>query len=260
MKLRIEKLTTKKVRELLDQGTDAAIIPIGSVEQHGHHCPLGTDSLIAKTVAREVADKLNAICLPPLWYGVSSHHMDFAGSLTIRPQVLTMLIEDILTSLIHHGIEKVLILNGHGGNTSSIGTACVNVRDRFPQVFLAQSSAWLALHDVYPDLPEDVQQENWRTLAAHAGFLETSLIMAIDQNLVDLKQAVQVSIERFVQATDPALSVTARFNELTEWGSGGDPTCSTVEAGRMLLEKTVERIVTKFNEALKTFCPNLNKP
>ncbi len=255
MKLRMEELTTKKVKRLIDQGTHAAVIPVGSVEQHGSHCPLGTDSLIARTVALEVADKLDAICLPPLWYGVSPHHMDFAGSLTIRSEALTMIVEDILTSLIHHGIKKMLVLNGHGGNTPAISTACVNVRGRFPKVFLAQSSAWLALHDVYHELPENVQQENWRTLAAHAGFLETSLVMAFDQNLVDLDQAVPMPVDRFVQATDPALSVTAKINELTECGSAGDPTISTVEAGRLLLEKTVDQIVAKFEEALKTFHP-----
>lgn len=255
MKLRMEELTTKKMKTLIDHGTHTAVIPVGSVEQHGNHCPLGTDSLIATTVARQVADKLNAICLPPLWYGVSPHHMDFAGSLTIRPQALTMIIEDILTSLIHHGIEQILVLNGHGGNTPAISTACVNIRGRFPQTFLAQSSAWLALHDVYHDLPEDVRQENWRTLAAHAGFLETSLVLAYDENLVDLAQAVQTPVDRFVQATDPALSVTAKFNELTECGSAGDPTMSTAEAGRMFMAKTVDQIVAKFDKALKTFRP-----
>jgi creatinine amidohydrolase len=253
MKLRLEEMTSKKVKALIEQGTDIAVIPAGSVEQHGYHCPLGTDSLIARAVAQGVAERLNAICLPPLWYGVSPHHMDFAGSLTIRPEVLTLLIEDILSSLIHHGIKKILILNGHGGNTAAISTANVNVRGRFPEIFLAQSSVWLALHDVYQDLPQDVQQENWRSLVAHAGFLETSLVMAFDQNLVDLDQAVPMSVDRFVQATDPALSVTANINELTECGSAGDPTASNAEVGRMFLAKTVDQIVSKFDAALKTF-------
>jgi creatinine amidohydrolase len=254
MKLLLEKLTTIKVKSLIDQGTHTAVIPVGSVEQHGRHCPLGTDTLTARAVAQGVANQLNAICLPPLWYGVSPHHMDFSGSLTIRAEALTLIIEDILASLIHHGIDKILIVNGHGGNTAAIGTACVNIRDRYPKVFLTQSSLWLALHDVYHELPEEIRQENWRTLVAHAGFLETSMIMALDENLVDLDQAVQMPVDRFVQATDPALSVTARINELTECGSAGDPTVSSEEAGRLFLEKTVDQIIAKYAAALNTFC------
>ena len=85
----------------------------------------------------------------------------------------------------------------------------------------------------------------------HAG----AYLMAFGQNLVDLDQADPMSVDRFVQATDPALSVTAKINELTECGSAGDPTASNAEIGRLFLAKTVDQIVSKFDEALKTFYP-----
>jgi creatinine amidohydrolase len=162
-------------------------------------------------------------------------------------------IEDVLNSTIQHGIKKILIVNGHGGNTAAIGIACSKIRNRTPGVFLAQSSVWLVLHDIYHELPAEVRQESWRYMVAHAGYLETSMLMAIDEQLVKLDQARQMPIEPFVQASDPALTVTLKINEMSECGSGGDPTVSDVETGNMFLEKTVEGIIEKYRKALESF-------
>ncbi len=253
MELRLEKLTSPRVKGLIDDGIDTAVVPVGSVEQHGNHCPLGTDSLTAEAVAQGAAERLNALCLPPVWFGVSAHHMDFAGSITVRPEVLAQFVEDILGSLVHHGIKKILIINGHGGNTAAINTACLRVRERHPEVFLAQSSAWLVLHDAYGELPAEVRQDSWRTMVAHGGLFETSVMMALDEEMVNLDQAMAYTVGRFVQAGDPALSVTAKINELTPHGSAGDPTSSSVETGRMFLRMTIEQLVVKWHAALKTF-------
>lgn len=253
MELDLVRLTSPEAKALIDQGIDTAVFPVGAVEQHGPHGPLGTDGLLSRYVARKVAEQLNALCLPPLWFGVSSHHMDFSGSLTLRPEVLAQVIEDVLNSTIHHGIRKILILNGHGGNTAAIHTACTHVRNRLPEVFLAQSSLWLALHDVYHELPAHVRQESWRFMVAHAGYLETSMLMALDKDLVKLDKARKMPIEPFVQASDPALSVTVKMKEMSACGSGGDPTVSDAETGRMFLEKTVAQITGKYSDALAAF-------
>ena len=138
MELRLEALTWQEAKERIEQDTEIAVFPIGSMEQHGHHGPLGTDSMIADAVAKDVAKRLNALSLPPLWYGISSHHMSFSGTITVRPEAICHIIEDILNSLIQHGIKKILILNGHGGNTPSIRIACDKVRQRHPKVFLTE--------------------------------------------------------------------------------------------------------------------------
>jgi len=255
MEKRLEALTSPEVKDRIQRGVETAVWPIGSIEQHGRHCPLGTDGLIAGAIAGGVAGNLEALCLPPLWYGVSPHHMKFAGSLTVRPEVLSQMVEDVLESLIHHGIKEVLILNGHGGNTAAIASACVMVRQRHPKVFLAQSSVWLALHDVYDQLPAEVRQSDWRTMVGHAGLLETSVVMALDEGLVRLDRAVATPVDRFVLATDPALSVTFRMEELTESGSGGDPTTASAEKGRLFIDKSVERIVAKYRQARQAFRP-----
>lgn len=253
MENRLEALTWDEVKQRIDTGIDTAVFPIGSVEQHGYHCPLGTDSLIADAVARGVAERINALRLPPLWFGVSSHHMSFAGSLTVRPEILSGMIEDVLESLIHHGIRKVLIFNGHGGNTAAISMACIKERGRHHDVFIAQSGVWLALYEIYHELPKEIQQANWRTMIAHGGLFETSVVMALDETLVKLDRAVPTPVDRFVQASDPAFNVTTKVQELTDCGSAGEPTDSSAKKGRMFLEKTIDLIVAKFNAALITF-------
>lgn len=255
MENRLEALTSREVQERIESGVPTAVFPTGSLEQHGPHCPLGTDALIAQIIARGVADRLEALCLPPLWFGVSPHHMEFAGSLTIRPSVFADLVADLLESLIHHGIKNVLILNGHGGNTASIDTARTMVRYRHPEIFTVLSSVWVALQDVYQDLPPEVRQENWRTMIAHGGLFETSVIMAVEEGMVKLDQAVPVSVDKYVLATDPALKVTVSMKDLSEIGSNGDPHGSSPELGRMFVEKSVEIITEKYLKAKEVFRP-----
>jgi len=255
MENRFEALTSLEVKERIESGVLTTVFPTGSLEQHGPHCPLGTDALIARTIARGVADRLEALCLPPLWFGVSPHHMEFAGSLTIRPSVFADLVEDLLESLIHHGIKNVLILNGHGGNTASIDTARTMVRYHHPEIFTVLSSVWVALQDVYQDLPPEARQENWRTMIAHGGLFETSVIMAVEEGMVKLDQAVPVSVDKYVLATDPALEVTVSMKDLSEIGSNGDPHGSSPELGRMFVEKSVEIITEKYHKAKEVFRP-----
>ena len=253
MEHRYQLLTSKEIKGHLSAGIDTVIFPIGSLEQHGPHAPVGTDGLIPEIIATKTAEKLGALCLPPLWYGVSPHHMMFSGSITIRPQLLAQLVEDVLESLIHHGFQKILIFNGHGGNTASIDAARNMVRYRHPKVWTFLSSVWTVLADVYEELPIEAQQENWRTMIAHGGLLETSIVMAVEKDAVKLEEARPVSVKRYVQATDPALAVTVTMKDLSDVGSNGDATQANEELGRMFIDRSVSQIVKKYQSALDEF-------
>ena len=174
---RIETLTSPDVKERMDSGTHIAALPVGAVEQHGPHSPLGTDGFIAREIAQGVAARLDALCLPPIWFGISPHQMHFAGSLTLTPRVFSAYLEDILDSLAAQNFDTVLALNGHGGNTGAINNALVATRSRHPHMFLAQSSVWLALGDAYETLPPEVRQDSWRTMISHGGLFETSVVL-----------------------------------------------------------------------------------
>ena len=251
MEPRLEALTTLKAKKRIEEGNRIGILPVGSVEQHGPHCPLGTDAFIARVIALGVAEKLDAICLPPLYYGVAAHHMNFAGSITVTPQALTMFVQNIVESMAAQGLRSLLVLNAHGGNTGAIAAALVNVREKYPDLFLAQSSVWLALNEAYETLPPEIRQDSWRTMISHAGLFETSVVMAVEDGLVDVDQLAPVSNAPFVQASDPAMTVVEKVERFTPAGYGGDPTPASAELGRRFIELSVEAIIEKFNKACR---------
>lgn len=99
---------------------DLVILPVGSTEQHGPHNPLGTDHLNAEAVSKEVGKRTNTLVLPVIPVGVSEHHRQFPGTLWVPPPVFRKYIQEIILSVASHGIDKIIIVNGHGGNTPSL--------------------------------------------------------------------------------------------------------------------------------------------
>ena len=122
---RTAELTSPRLKKILE-ANPVVIIPTGSHEQHGPHLPFATDAIIAQTFAEHAAARLKGRCpvlvTPLLGYGSSTEHMDFAGTISLRPETLYMILTDIVDSLAHAGVHKILIMNGHGGNQHTIGS------------------------------------------------------------------------------------------------------------------------------------------
>lgn len=116
-------MTYAELAELLRSGVDAAILPVGTVEPHGPHLPLGTDNIIPELVAEKLAEKIGAVVLPTVNYGVTNSLHGYPGSIRVRPEVLEELVYDILASLAFHGFKAAVVLNGHGGNTGALDGA-----------------------------------------------------------------------------------------------------------------------------------------
>ena len=108
------------------------IVPIGSTEQHGPNGLIGTDHLDAEFVSKGVGDEIGALVAPTLTIGMSQHHMGFAGSVTLRPSTLIAVVGDVVTSLMKHGFERFLFINGHGGNIATVTAA-------FDEIYAASS-------------------------------------------------------------------------------------------------------------------------
>lgn len=134
----LQELTWEDVAEYL-QDNDIAIFPVGSTEQHGPAGPLGVDSYAAIALAEDAAQRAGVLVTPPLWFGDSPHHLDFAGTISLRTETLVEVAKDVVRSLARHGFKKIIIINGHKGtNLAALTTACRALhQDELPNVFLA---------------------------------------------------------------------------------------------------------------------------
>ncbi len=120
--MRLQMMTWQEVERYLERST-GIILPIGSTEQHGPMGLLGTDALCAETIALGVGEAADAIVAPTVPVGNAHFHLDFAGSMALRPTTLTAVMVDMLTSLARHGFRHVYVINGHGGNVAPVLSA-----------------------------------------------------------------------------------------------------------------------------------------
>lgn len=120
--MRLQLMTWPEVERYLERST-GIILPIGSTEQHGPMGLIGTDALCAETIALGVGEAAGAIVAPTVAIGNAHFHLDFAGSMALRPTTLTALLVDMLTSFTRHGFRHVYVINGHGGNVAPVLSA-----------------------------------------------------------------------------------------------------------------------------------------
>ncbi|MDA1192214.1 MAG: creatininase family protein, partial [Candidatus Poribacteria bacterium] len=93
-----------------------AVLPVGAIEQHSYHLPIGTDLILASELAKRIAERLEAWLLPTLPYSNSREHRGFHGALCLRPETLVHVLRDLVGSLRHYGVNRIVVVNGHGGN------------------------------------------------------------------------------------------------------------------------------------------------
>jgi len=175
MEREIQRLTWTKIKNLVPEKINTVLLPVGTVEAHGSTA-LGTDNLIPEAIARLQADRLNALIAPTVNYGVTKSLYRYPGSFTIQPQHFKFYMDDILESLVEHDFKHIIILNGHGGNNSSLKEAAYDLHCR-RKVYVAVIHWW--------HLVGEVTKEHFGQVGGHAGVDETAAVQAIDPALVD---------------------------------------------------------------------------
>ena len=221
------------------------LIPVGSVEQHGPQNPLGTDFIIAETITREAADKSSAVCLPTVSFGVSAHHRNFKGTVFIRDTVFREYIIDILDSQIYHGARKIIISNGHGGNTGMLTSAIMQVRVAHPEVAIL-------LYEYWKNNDITVSVFGQGTDLVHACGIESSVIHACRPDYVDIELAKTLDVPEkwgYPIAGTMMISSTHEFSRL---GPVGNMKIASAEKGMQLKNKFVDDLadlVKQFREA-----------
>ena len=137
--IRLQLRTWPEVEQYLEH-CRGVIVPLGSTEQHGPTGAIGTDALTAEAVALEVGRRLGVLVAPAQAYGMAEHHLGFAGTVSLQPSTLLALLHDVVLSLARHGFERIVVINGHGGN---IATA----RAAFAQAYASAASRGLPVAD-----------------------------------------------------------------------------------------------------------------
>jgi creatinine amidohydrolase len=225
----LAEMTSPDVRAELAAGRRSVVIPFAAFEQHGPHLPLDTDAILGDGVAPLVAERLDALCAPTLRVGCSSHHLSFAGTASLRPETLTMVVVDLVDSFASHGFTEIVLLPVHGGNEDPLIKAAP-LAQRSGVVIVVPSLR----RAVETLLAEAAGEEDSSGTDAHAGHIETSLMLALAPHLVrtnlmepgyagPLDEAVA---RRFFAEGAAALSAN---------GVLGDPRGSTAMAGRAYL-------------------------
>lgn len=229
------------------------IVPLGSVEQHGPHLPLFTDSLIVSHVS-ELVEKHrtdSVIFLPVQWLGHSPHHRRF-GCVSADFQPYVDMICAICRSLVHIGARKILLLNGHGGND----TPCRAAQRELKTEFESLSDLYI-VYAAYWNLAAE-QFNKIRTSGVggmgHACEMETSILLAKNPELVDMSRAAQGGPSpqmgyRYMDMLSPLpFSLICEFDEISENGVIGTPELATAEKGKQFLEAAAEGVLHLLDE------------
>ncbi|MBS7288865.1 MAG: creatininase family protein [Candidatus Freyarchaeota archaeon] len=227
MRVFLHEMTHPEVSRKAEEGA-VVIIPLGSMEQHGVHLPLGTDFLIALEISRRVAEKTRSIVAPVLWVGFSKEHMAFKGTITLESETLTMVLRDVIRSLASHGFRKIIVVNAHGGNDAPVRSSVLDANLNSDADVL-----YVGPDELSSFLPQRLKHELEKSMDLHAGVLETSIINLVRPDLVRRSQPSKPKVKIGKHVLDvldlakdkPALrasilsSVLARFDELSDNGA-----------------------------------------
>lgn len=233
-------MTWPEVGAVFKRRPNLVILPVGALEQHGHHLPLGTDSIMVDALCGLAAAGLEQVVVAPgLHYGTSANHDAFPGTVSVGLDTLVRLIVDIGLDLFRQGVDILLIVNGHGGNTQAVAAAAHELRQRSGKV-VAQLMWTATIHDSWNVLEGDI---SW-----HADESETSLMLAFAPELVREGKAVDERPRTCRSSSSPR-----RRSSPPRWTWGSPKTDALSASGTIGLAKLATRAKgeTMVSEATK---------
>ena len=235
-----EQKTWPEIEAYLET-VDTVILPCGAIEQHGPHLPVDIDFFDAKYMAFKVAEACaepRPLVLPAIPFGVSYHHEDFKGTLSVTNEALSKFVYDLGMSLAKNGVKKIIILNGHGDNAPALSNAAQMI-NRDAKIFVCVDTGETSDVDVGKliDTPND----------AHAGEIETSTSLALRPDLVQMDKAVNETLafgSDYLNFDDHrSVNWYVRTSKISESGVMGDATKASVEKGQKIWEVMIRNMV-----------------
>jgi creatinine amidohydrolase len=248
------EMTNPEVEAFLKTG-HTVIVPTGATEQHGPHAPLLTDVLIPQEIARRVASEIRAVVAPPINYALSYPHVGFTGLVHIRIPTFMALIEDLCVAFSTAGFKRIVFLNGHYDNTYAIAYGCAMAADRIGKDVKAfPVNYWDGL------TAAEAAEFSGLKNGLHANAAETSAILAIDPNLVDIERA-NAEFPPFPEFTVNTAPVHTAFfftspgsvYWATKSGTWGDARKASAEIGERYIQIGVRSTLDVLKNIEKTF-------
>ena len=184
-------MTWPEVEDLLKR-TDMVIIPVGALEQHGRHGPIGTDYLNGTEKALLIAQKTDVLVAPILLPGQSPYHMGFPGTITLSSETIERVYVEAAQSLIHHGFKRILFLTAHSGNDATVRFMVDRINHETPGIAVELNQAAQTVREPPPppsSAPSSRSPAKPRPFDRHGGVVETSDSLYLTPNLVDLGAA-----------------------------------------------------------------------
>ncbi|MBW4474581.1 MAG: creatininase family protein [Stenomitos rutilans HA7619-LM2] len=233
-----DELTWKQIGELRDRGKDLVILPVGATEQHSLHLPVGVDTFSIVAVAQGVSAKTGFPVLPPLAYGCSlGHTKKWAGTISLRPETLSTMILEIAEWIVGSGFSRLVLLNGHYTNWAPLRCGLETIRHQYPELRIALRSVW----EISSEINQLYQQD---AINFHANCAETSVMLAIRPDLVQLEKAKD----------EPDRSAHCFFaytvNQESVYGGVGSPSQATTQYGQKILDACIDTLSQQLEQAL----------
>jgi creatinine amidohydrolase len=245
--------------EALPKDSTLLVLPTAAIEQHGHHLPLATDTLINNLLLGKALEKLPAdlpvYALPTVCYGKSNEHLGFPGTLSVSSTTFMAVVRDIGASLAAAGFKKVVLYNTHGGNSSLVDVMARDLRAEFGlRMFALYGSGGISFEG---------PSEQEKTYGFHAGEIETAFLLSAVPELVDtsaytVNYIAQVDKPEMLRPENAAATFAWLTRDIAESGVLGDPRAATAEKGARWVEQAASRIAAAL-EAMARY-ENLFRP
>ncbi|WP_419926045.1 creatininase family protein [Candidatus Poriferisocius sp.] len=227
--------------ERLEQGPLDVMIPLGALEQHGPHLPLDTDILIAEAVADRAARRAGEFVVSPcIPVGASSHHLAFPGTASLSGKTLQSVLVEVISTLLGHGFGSAYLVTGHAGNVGAMAAALAEL-DSVDRARVVSFDDWPAQRDAVHQVAEAKLDIDRELVGTHGGHFETSIMLAIAPERVDMASAVAGHIGPAASAS--AILRSEGMAALSPVGVIGDPRGATAAAGELYLDALANLVV-----------------
>jgi creatinine amidohydrolase len=242
--IRMEEMAWPDIKRAIESGFTTAVFAVGSTEQHGPHLPTMTDARIGDDLAERVARKLgHALRARTIDVGVSEHHLAFAGTISLKPETLSLILRDYVDSLVHHGFTRIIIIPSHGGNFATVRQAIEAAHKTHPGIEVTGFTDLLALTG-FLDRISARHGVPAGEAGAHSGENETSMMLALEADLVAADRFAPGYIGPLGEA-EMKIIFEKGMPALTANGVLGDPRTASAEKGEDYLDRWAEFVISE---------------